>query len=256
MNLFTFLQSLDPEISPNETKIHLAVWNGQVDPLDTFVDGEFEEWQSWQTRKNFQRDFVVSLIALPGRSRWLFAGCFDSESVQWRQRSERFNYNLTERKGAESFVGRLIVEFERTGRQSYLRADNWLEEMKLAEILAEKFQVPEFPGFQWIFIDKAKLDRVVFNDVSSWRSALSSVGGVYLITDKATGRKYVGSATGEYGFWGRWCEYSKDGHGSNKELRALLGQKGAEYATNFQYSILETADSRSAPEYVLEREGH
>jgi hypothetical protein len=47
---------------------------------------------------------------------------------------------------------------------------------------------------------------------------LSKVKGVYLLVDKENGRRYVGSATGEYSLWGRLREYAITGHGGNVEL--------------------------------------
>lgn len=64
------------------------------------------------------------------------------------------------------------------------------------------------------------------------------------------------SATGEAGIWGRWCSYSKTGHGGNHELVALLREKGEEYASNFVFGVLETADTRASESDVLGRESH
>ena len=58
------------------------------------------------------------------------------------------------------------------------------------------------------------------------------------------------------GIWGRWCSYSENGHGDNKELKALLEEKGGAYADNFQYAILEIADPLDTKEQVIERENH
>ncbi len=63
----------------------------------------------------------------------------------------------------------------------------------------------------------------------SWWAALSEVSGIYLITDKSSGKHYIGSAYGEGGIWSRWCEYSRSGHGNNKELRSLLQGDPLEY---------------------------
>jgi hypothetical protein len=57
-------------------------------------------------------------------------------------------------------------------------------------------------------------------------TALASVAGVYLISDTLTGKLYVGSATGEGGIWGRWCQYV-DGHGHNIQLKRLVGAESA-----------------------------
>lgn len=56
---------MDAEIVPRDTKVRLATWNGKENPLDVYLAGGFEDWQCRQARRNFERDFVVSLIALP-----------------------------------------------------------------------------------------------------------------------------------------------------------------------------------------------
>ncbi|WP_201024235.1 GIY-YIG nuclease family protein [Shewanella frigidimarina] len=92
--------------------------------------------------------------------------------------------------------------------------------------------------------------------VSDWKSALSSVSGVYLIIDLASGKLYVGSATGEGGIWKRWNDYSFTVHGGNKQLYLLLREKGIEYSSNFQYSILEIADTHKTKDEILSRESY
>ena len=83
---------------------------------------------------------------------------------------------------------------------------------------------------------------------------MANVAGVYLITDTANGKNYVGSTIGEFGIWQRWCEYSQNGHGGNKELKKILNENGKSYSNNFQYSILEIADTHSSNEDILARE--
>ena len=114
-------------------------------------------------------------------------------------------------------------------------------------------EIADFPGFVWVSVTKRELDLVVTQNVASWESALASVSGVYLITDAATGKFYVGSATGEGGIWARWASYSATGHGGNKELRALLKGEGTDYAANFRFSVLETADTHTTPDEIVQR---
>ena len=64
----------------------------------------------------------------------------------------------------------------------------------------------------------------------------------------------MGSATAGEGIWSRWCAYSATGHGGNIELKALLNREGSEYADNFQFSVLEIADTHASQDDVLERE--
>ena len=61
---------------------------------------------------------------------------------------------------------------------------------------------------------------------------------------------------GEGGIWGRWAAYSWSGHGNNKILNDLLQNEGADYSRNFQFSILETADTNASKDDVLARETH
>ena len=75
----------------------LARWNGIDDPLHVYFEGRFEEWQAEQTKKNFERPLVVSLIALPAPHSWLFAGVHDSQGCRWDATTRRADYNLTRR---------------------------------------------------------------------------------------------------------------------------------------------------------------
>lgn len=64
MQLFQLLQTLDADLTPGRGKIHLACWNGLDDPLDVYLAGCFDEWQAIQAKQNFNREFVMSLIAM------------------------------------------------------------------------------------------------------------------------------------------------------------------------------------------------
>jgi hypothetical protein len=46
------------------------------------------------------------------------------------------------------------------------------------------------------------------------------VKGVYLLVDKETGARYVGSATGPESLLGRFLAYAETGHGGNVELKS------------------------------------
>lgn len=252
VQLFQLLGSLDAELRPSDCKVHLAVHNGAENPLDLFVAGEFDRWQAWQNGRNFNRDRVVALIALPERDRWLFAGVFKVIGVR-RMEDGHFEYDLQPSPLTESLNGRAVVQFSRAGRQSYLIAENWAEQMVVAELRPERMRFVEFPGYGDLLITKQQLDQVVEQRIASWRSALASVGGVYVIADRFTGKLYVGSASGEGGIWDRWCSYAATGHGGNRELLDLLREKGAEYAEHFQFGILEIASPQVD---ILARESH
>jgi hypothetical protein len=253
MLLFEFLRAQDPTITPETAKVHLASWNGKENPLDVYYRGEFDEWQSWQNKPNFERSLVVSLISLPEPTRWLFVGVYASKGKQQHQNGT-YQYNLAALPAYSEFAGRLFVTFART-RASYLRGESCAPRMTVHAVTAEPVRLDEFPGFKTVDISFEDLDYLVRSGTTSWRTALGSVAGVYLISDTLTGKLYVGSATGEGGIWGRWCQYV-DGHGHNVELKKLVGTEGIDRAKHYRFSVLEIADTHASSGEVLEREAH
>ena len=121
---------------------------------------------------------------------------------------------------------------------------------------ARRVEEVPFRGYMDVALSKQQLDTIIRRAPTSWRVALSSVNGVYVITDTKTGKLYVGSASGDDGLWGRWESYSNTGHGGNVELRELLRRRGAGHADHFRFGVLETADARTAVEDILARESH
>ena len=71
-----------------------------------------------------------------------------------------------------------------------------------------------------------------------WKSSLSAVAGVYLVLAETTGEQYVGSAYGLSGIWGRWKQYSLNGHGNNKLLKHVV-KTDKDYTAAFRYSVLQ-----------------
>jgi GIY-YIG catalytic domain len=255
MLIFNLLQLLVPELKPEQTKVHLASWNGRDNPLSVYLAGDFNEWQSWQNGKNFGKPFVLSLISLPERNKWLFAGIFRSLSFEKSQEMAEYRYELEEVAVASELKGRLIVHFERAGRASYLLGENWSDRLLLSEVRAEPMRVAEFPGYRAVQVSFEHLRLIVNQAIPSWKGALSSVAGVYLISDNQSEKLYVGSACGEGGIWQRWSAYAESGHGGNIELRKLLIESNKR-AESFTFSILEIADIHDSKESILKRESH
>lgn len=255
MLVFDIIHLLDVRVASTNAKVHLASWNGVEDPFRVFLEGRFDEWQSWQTRKNFERDYVVSLIQLAERDRWLFVGTYASSGSEWHEEQKSHCYKLEPLPNYAEIAGRMVVNFTRPGRQPYLNADSCVSQMRVHEVRADRMRLEEFPGFKKVDLEFSDLDILVRQNTTSWRTALSNVAGVYLISDPESGKLYVGSATGEGGIWSRWCQYI-DGHGNNVELRKVITELGVVRARAFRFSILEVTDLHASPQEVLERESH
>jgi GIY-YIG catalytic domain len=255
MNAFDILNLQAPAVIASDTKIHLACHNGKEDPLDVYLEGAFDEWQKVQTRKNFKRPYVLSLIAMKQPHAWLFGGLHQSGPP--KPYKERYwHYPLDEIPETKHLNGRLVINFERRSRQSYLNAEKWIGNLIVKEIFPEKIQFAKFLGFKSVLLTTQDLRKIVRDQLPDWLAALSSVAGVYLISDTRSGKLYVGSATGEGGLWQRWCSYASTGHGHNVELRAVMKELGGAHVEHFQYSILEIADTHTSPKEILQREFH
>jgi hypothetical protein len=257
MKLIDFLLANHVPLNVKNYKVHLAtVANGADSPLQAFFDGGFQEWQEWQTKRNWECEHIVGLIKLPERDRWLFAGVYTVLGHDWLEQKQHYKYRTELVTGHEQWIGRVVVEHHRSGRAAYLLGAADGGPFTISSIREERMSIEEFPGFNWTCVPYAKLRTVVSQEVPSWKHALSNVKGIYLITDRSTGRHYVGKADGENGLWQRWCAYVGNGHGGNKELIELLGSNSPEYLQHFQFSILEIADFQTSDAEIDKRESH
>lgn len=134
-------------------------------------------------------------------------------------------------------IGRLLIDWGPGQRSWIQRADR---RNKPIEELWASFQEPEFPGFLSFMSFLSELERLP----NSWRTALRSCKGVYLLTCPTTKEQYVGSATGGEGFWGRWLDYIHTGHGGNLGLRSRE-------PTDYQVSILEVAGTATSDDDIV-----
>lgn len=107
-----------------------------------------------------------------------------------------------------------------------------------------------FPGFDHLVVGFDRLQAVISDPrFAAWRTALSSVIGIYLITDLSDGRQYVGKADGDETLLQRWTTYATNGHGGNFELKKRDRK-------DFQFSVLRVLDPSTAGADVNAVEGH
>lgn len=115
--------------------------------------------------------------------------------------------------------------------------------------IADAEPVP-FPGFDRLVLSHTQLQAVMREHrYASWRTTLSSVVGIYLITDTRDGRHYVGKADGEESIRQRWNAYATNGHGGNVELRTLD-------PSSFRFSLLRVFDPSTPTRDIDAAESH
>lgn len=255
MYFFDILQLVDFLVVPAQCKVHFASWDGHDEPLDLFYAGKFEQWQTKQSKRNFERTFIVSLISLPEKHCWLFVGVYRVLGCT-RKNKKMLVYRTEFLEEYSSLSGRLIVEYVKSERQSYRNAEKLCKSITVLEIKRDDREIFSFPGFNNVCVSHQRLKSLVKLQVHSWYSALSNVKGIYAIVDTKTGKVYIGSATGQEMIWARWSCYATSGHGGNKILMDILYHNEDGYANNFQYSLLEVFDVKVHDHEILKREEH
>lgn len=247
------LKDIWPFEKPHEVKVHFARWNEEAQPLEVFVR-DHQEWQGWQEyrpkRNEFNRPYIFSLMQFYHETdAWLFGGLFQVLA----RHADRYEVALLD-KGS-GFIGRLKLRSAYRGRSTRVNFENHYEGFEILEILREPYTGRQFPGYEDIDLSFEELEALVRNNRADWKAALENIKGIYLISDTATGKRYVGSAYSDQGIWSRWCAYVASGHGGNVELRALVSDPTLDYCrANFRFALLEHRASRTPDEVILARE--
>ncbi|MFC4651643.1 GIY-YIG nuclease family protein [Lactococcus nasutitermitis] len=227
-------------------------------------DPDFEHWYqnngNGKTARNRADDIQFSFIELGnGSHKWLL---IDAYLVL---KADNGN-DQAEIKRLEEYVpyfGRLIVDWKSPARNWWVVNQEAINAIEISDILSVSYKdkTENFPGYENIIKSYSELNHLIDN--SDWKTALSRIYGVYVLTDKATGKLYVGSATGDAGIYGRWKTYLTKGLTTeneyiNKELKALWKESGIKYIQdNFQFKLLEIFQPNEiGRKKALERENH
>lgn len=243
--------------NPHDYKVHAARWNGKQQPLDVFVKSKEEwfAWNSWRNDRNeFNQNHILSLVDFyPERETWLFGGIF---RVLDRIGMGAFGYKIERVETGQELIGRLKLRGAISRGRSF-RLLTIEDRLAVSEILKDPYGGPAFPGYENISHDFAQLEVIWQNDRLDWKTALRHMKGVYVIADKITGRKYVGSAYGETGIWSRWGQYMATGHGWNRDLVGLDSKDSLSYArNNFRMTLIECWPFQTDDTTIIAREGH
>lgn len=137
--------------------------------------------------------------------------------------------------------GRLAITWSGLERAWYRWADRNV--FPIATITETSRFAQEMSEWQELVLNWAELNNLP----RSWRAALSEWRGIYLITDQADGKAYVGSAYGRDNIFGRWQSYAQSGHGGNIKLKNRNPQ-------DFAFSILQRVSPDMEPEDVVRLE--
>jgi hypothetical protein len=152
---------------------------------------------------------------------------------------DRYDLTLDERMG--DLIERLIIDWGDGERAWVQYADR--QNKSVLEIRPANSALP-YPGH----LNFIKPLSIIGKLPGNWIEALRDARGVYVLTCPHTTEQYIGSADGESGFWGRWMEYVKTGHGGNVALKSRE-------PSDYQVAILEVAGSAAGHDEILAMEG-
>lgn len=219
----------------------------------------FLEYQCAQNRDIFKGvDYIVSFIGEDGVLA-RFIGIYKivgKEQVEGHLRIEntdfsyKIKYSMDEVDGYEDLKERVIIRWENA-----ISWHQWIKnEMEVLEI-SPGLHYKKFTDYFDFILNFTELQEIVIEQYSDWKIALSSIKGVYLITDTLSGMLYVGSAYGEDGIWGRWKEYvATNGHGGNKALKSLIDEDWEYACKHFRFSILMLLPKTVTPDEAIRKE--
>ena len=239
-------------------RLKLNINNGFTDPLEEYKkdpDSINIDWFLWHNQRRYFHAGNIGICLL-----YLYDDNWLLTTIKRIKKEldvvNGIGYDAEEMDEYSQYFGRLILHFHNTKRSMGRTFESLMNDLEVLEILPVVYEGDEFPGYENIRLSFTQLEAIINRKKDGWLAALKNQKAVYLITDKATGKLYVGSATAQYGMLlQRWTSYVKDGHGGNVELQALVKDKGFDYVKqNFQYSVLENFNARMDDSYILKRE--
>lgn len=218
------------------------------------------EWLLWRTTQNPFSEGEIAICFIPldngATDRWLITTIKRITAVRPEGQEPGIAYEAEELDRFKDLFGRVIVKYHKSMLSSYCYLNTIMDEIEVCEILPERYTESEFPGYDRVRLSYKQLSHILERGISNWIGALENQKAVYLITDKKTGKLYVGSATGDNGMLlQRWKNYVDNGTGGNVDFEKLKKEKGFDYIKeNFQYSILEIFNGTTDSKKIVERE--
>lgn len=194
-----------------------------------------------------------------GANFYIFGGMYKVEMI-YPEVFNQIGYKLTLTDEFVDYRKRLIIRLEHPiGRDVYNKPYTSVQRDFNPEVyeLAPSTKLGAFPGFNNVLLTHKDLQTIINMEAPEWKTALSSVKGVYCITDKSNGQLYIGSAYGDVGgIWQRWASYADLTNltGGNKTFEEIKITDENYIIDNFTYSILEIFDMRTKKEDIIQRE--
>ena len=239
-------------------KIKFNQHNGYDDPMDLYRSNPEiinTQWLFWNEKRRYFYEGQIAVCFLKlSYDMWLLTTI--KSVTKDLGISGGVSFEGEEIETYKPFFGRVIVQYHKTSMAQGRYFSELQDELVVNQILPDVYDGEDFPGYDKVRLSYAQLEVIIRCGKKDWIAALSNQKAVYLITDKNTGKLYVGSATSDSGMLlQRWSNYVANGHGGNKELIELVEHEGFDYVKkHFQYAILENYNAKVEDRVILIRE--
>ena len=250
------LRFSDDELA--NVKIKFNQHNGYDDPMDLYRSNPEiinTQWLFWNEKRRYFYEGQIAVCFLKlSYDMWLLTTI--KRVTKDLGISGGVSFEGEEIETYKPFFGRVIVQYHKTSMAQGRYFSELQDERVVNQILPDVYDGEDFPGYDKVRLSYAQLEVIIRCGKKDWIAALSNQKAVYLITDKNTGKLYVGSATSDSGMLlQRWSNYVANGHGGNKELIELVEHEGFDYVKkHFQYAILENYNAKVEDRVILIRE--
>ena len=242
-NKIYLLRHEDDRLAPGRL---LSAWLNEKEKFEHYQAG-----QKWKNR--FPEGSSLASFVVTTTRETLFVGIYDvlhlsrisgpfEDPLLGKMPAEDRAWHETQHSDRmRDLEGRVVIDWGPAPRQWRQLAGN---QNKLVTEIRPRFKEDPFRGYKRFRYPMGELRNIY----PSWKARLEEVRGVYLLVFD-DGMQYVGSATGERGFWQRWEGYFASGHGRNKVLI-----RDRRDARNAMVSILETSGSQETRNDIVRRE--
>lgn len=249
----------------NNTKVRFCQYNGENNPIDLYKKNSEEllNWHYWNSQSYKEGQLSIGIVKLDGDDWLLFTIGKIIKDLKLNYRGVGYEYETlgyVPEKGIDysDFYGRIIISYHKKMMSQFPNANTVINDFIVKEILPSQFTGFDFPGYENVSLSYSDLETIINGNYPSYKNALEHQQAVYVLTDKSTGKLYVGSATSkDKMLLARWKGYITTFHNGNKDLKELFEKEGPEYfKKNFQYSIIENFNSNVDYNYVIGRESY
>ena len=246
-----------------EGKSHFLDWY-ESDPNNRNVDFTYHSHQGGNTiKKKASRNFTeigqlcFGFVRLEeDDNKWLLVSAGRITSIPDSDHIGTCGHE--EIKEYQGLIGRLIIRYQKGNTYSryIFNMQPLIDKIEVSEILSDIYEPIKFDGFNNVHL-KFKSLRSLLNGTRyfDYHAALSSVKGVYCLTDTRTGGLYIGSAYGKEGILQRWQCYIDTKTGGNAKLIDLWKNEGEHYFEKyFEFTLIEVFPTQTPDKKVLNRE--